>query len=288
MVGFQAIFATVFGSAGFGLFMTALLGFGKAGRDRAAARLHPDEPWLGRKDWADGQIMASGKTTVYVLLVCAFFWNVVSAPLWYVIVEEALGKGHRLAFLLSVFPAIGLILIACAVVAVLRWQKYGQSVFVMASVPGVIGGQLAGVIRVSGKVDSENGFRIAVNCVHRVTTGSGKSSRTTETSLWQDEQVIARDMLQNDPAHSAIPVLFSIPYECLPTDEANARDQTIWRLKVSAKTPGLDYSSTFEVPVFKTAESDPNFVVDRSLIAEYAVPQNPTLDSRSRDDSCLS
>ena len=118
------------------------------------------------------------------------------------------------------------------------------------------------------------GFGMLTFSVRRVTTRSGKNSSTSESVLWQDEQLIARDFLQNDPARSAIPVLFQIPYDCRPTDETNASDQTIWRLEVSAKTPWLDYSTTFDVPVFKTPESDPNFVVDHSLIAEYAAPEN--------------
>ena len=34
------------------------------------------------------------------------------------------------------------------------------------------------------------------------------------------------------------------------------------------------------MPVFKTPESDPNFVVDRSLIAEYAAPEDLDRDLR--------
>ncbi len=30
----------------------------------------------------------------------------------------------------------------------------------------------------------------------------------------------------------------------------------IWRLVVTADVPGIDYSATFEVPVFRTVESD--------------------------------
>ena len=143
------------------------------------------------------------------------------------------------------------------IVSVLRWRKYGQSVFEMASVPGVIGGQLAGVIRTSAKVQPEDGFRLTLNCVQRMTTGSGKNGSTSENVLWQDEQLIARELLQNDPEQSAIPVLFQIPYECRPTDETDANDQTIWRLEVSAKTPGLDYSTSLTCPCSRRPRATP-------------------------------
>ncbi len=215
-----------------------------------------------------------------MLFVCTLYWNLISVPLLVVFPRDALDKGDWAPLLLLGFPAVGLILILAVAVVVLRWRKYGQSVFEMASLPGVIGGQLAGVIRVSKKVEPEESFRLALNCVNRVVTHSGDSDNISENVLWQDEQLIAHELSQSDPEQSAIPVLFQIPYECRPSDETEANDKIIWRLGVSAKTPGLDYSAKFEVPVFKTPESDPNFVVDRSLIAPYVAPENPERDLR--------
>ncbi len=276
MVVFDMVFATLFGSAGFGLLTFAVLSYRKAKGSSALAAIHPDEPWLYKTDWADGKIKSSTGATTLLLFVIAFVWNLMSAPAFLVIRDEALAKGNRWALLVLFFPAIGLILILCLIVSLLRWRKYGRSVFEMAAVPGVIGGQLAGVIRTSAKVQPEDGFRLALNCFQKVTHGDN----TTVTTLWQDEQVIAHDLLQSDSQQSAIPVLFQIPYDCRPTDETNADGKTNWRLDVSAKTPGLDYSTNFEVPVFKTSQSDPNFVVDRSLIAEYAAPEDPDRDLR--------
>lgn len=238
-----------------------------------ATNVHPDEPWLCKKDWAEGRIISSTRTTMRFVSVFAFVWNLMSALMWSGIRNEILGKGNRWALLLLLFPAVGLLLILAAIICVLRWRKFGESVFEMASVPGVIGGKLAGVIRTSAKVQPEDGFHLTLNCVQSVT-----HSDSSETTLWQDEQIIARDLLQSDSARSAIPVLFQIPYDCRPTDETNAYNKTIWQLNVSAKTPGVNYSTSFDVPVFKTPESDPNFVVDRSLIAEYAAPADPDRD----------
>jgi hypothetical protein len=55
-------------------------------------------------------------------------------------------------------------------------------------------------------------------------------------------------------------------------------NQTIWQLKVKAKVPGVDYGAAFDVPVFKTAESDPHFAADPKVMAEYAAPPDPERD----------
>ncbi|MGA2795944.1 MAG: DUF3592 domain-containing protein [Thermoguttaceae bacterium] len=278
MLGFQSIFVLIFGGAGFGILTACLLGRRKARVEAALAAAHPDEPWLWKQDWAEGKVVSSNHTAMMFSLAFAALWNVISAPLLFVLPGEVLGKGNWLALIGVIFPIVGLGLIVWATYSVLRWRKFGQSVFQMASVPGVIGGQIAGVVRTSAKVLPEDGFRITLNCINRVTTGSGKSRSTSEHVLWQDDQVVGRDLLQNDPDHTAIPVLFAIPYECRPTDETAPDNQIIWRLAAKAKVPGVDYSAAFDVPVFKTAESNANFVADSSVMAEYALPPNPERD----------
>jgi Protein of unknown function (DUF3592) len=280
IIGFQVIFALAFGGAGFGLLAGSLSGRRKARVEAALAAAHPDEPWLQKQDWSEGKVVSSNRTTMVFSLAIAAFWNVIAAPLLFILPGEVLGKGNWLALIGLIFPIVGLGLIAWAVYSVLRWRKFGQSVFQMASVPGLVGGQLAGVVRASAKILPEDGFRIALSCINRMTTGSGKSRSTSEHILWQDDQVVGRDLLHNDPDHTAIPVLFTIPYECRPTDETIADNQTIWRLEAKAKVPGVDFSTVFDVPVFKTAESNPNFVADSSVMAEYALPANPERDIR--------
>jgi hypothetical protein len=279
MIGFQAVFAAVFGGAGLGMLILDIVGVRKAKVEGALAAQHPGEPWLCKTAWADGRIKSSTAVMTVFLIVFAFFWNLISTPIAIGLLHEQ-GKNGPWIYLAFTFPAVGVVLVFSAVVSVLRWRKYHGSVFEMASVPGVIGGQLAGVIRVPVKVAPEEGFRLTLNCVCRVTTSSGRSSNTSESVIWQDEQVIAHEILESDPERSAIPVLFQIPYECHPTDETEANRQVLWRLNVSARTPGLDFASSFEAPVFKTSKSDPDFKVDRSLIAKYEAPADPDRDLR--------
>ena len=278
MIGFQSIFAIAFGGAGLALLAGCLRGYGKAMAEATLAAARPAEPWLHKQDWADGKVVSSNRTGMISALAFAALWNLVSAPLWFLLPGEIVGKGNRWALLGLIFPVVGLGLFAGAICSVLRWRKFGQSVFQMASVPGVIGGQLAGVVRTSAKVLPEDGFQLTLSCIQKLTSGSGDSRSTRQNVLWEDDQVVGRDLMQQDPDHTAIPVLFAIPYECRPTDESLADNQTIWRLKVRAKVPGVEYHAVFDVPVFRTAESSPNFAVDPNVMAEYAVPANPERD----------
>lgn len=265
--------------AAIALLLLCIIGFYcKRRHDARLAAAQPQEPWLGKETWASGRISASSNKTMWGYIVFALAWNALSVPLGFNIPEmrRDLGDGMALAVLVA-FPGTGLALAVMAIVAVMRQRKYGRSVFEMASVPGVIGGQLAGVIHTTAKIRSEDGFRIKLSCI-RCVSSRGKNGGISRNVLWSDEQTIGRELLQDDAEHPAIPVLFAIPYECRPTDtgdEGNSRSTTYWELEVTAKTSGLDYHATFELPVFKTAESSPDFVLDRSLIADYVARENP-------------
>ncbi len=241
---------------GFGTLIGGLATYRKERARAALTAAHPENPWMWRADWAAGRIVASTKATMLSALVLAAFWNLVSVPLWLVLPGEIIRKGNYWAMLGALFPAIGLLLVLWAVYSILRWMKYGQSEFQMADVPAVVGGQLAGVVRTSAKVRPDDGYHLVLRCVRRITTGTGKQRNTAEKVLWEFKQIVMHELLEDEPELSAIPVVFSIPHDCWPSNDQNRDDQTIWRLIASAKVPGIDYSATFEVPVFRTGPDD--------------------------------
>jgi hypothetical protein len=277
MIVFKAGFTAAFGLGGFGMLALGAWGYRKSKSETALAAAHPDEPWLWKRQWVDGRINSSSGMMAVFATMFALLWNSITWPILYLMLGEMSRKPNAFALFFLLFPVVGVLLLVWAAVAVLRLRKYGRSVFEMESVPGVIGGQLAGVIRTSAKVRAEEGFRLALCCVEKTTSGDNSSEKV----LWQSEQLIARELLRHDPRRSAIPVLFQIPYDCRPTEsEPSEYRQATWRLEVSAKTRGFDFSTSFEVPVFKTAASDPNFIVDPALLAKYSAPEDPERDLR--------
>ena len=270
MLGFYSFFALGFGGVGFGILGGSLWATRKARAEVRLIRQHPAEPWRWKEAWADGEIRSSNKVRLVVALLFATFWNLVSAPVLFFVPGEVLDNGNKLALLGLLFPLVGVGLIAWALYEVLRWRKYGPSVFRMASVPGVIGGSLAGVVQTSAKVFPAEGYRVKLSCICKTTSGED----TTEETLWDDEQLIERELQGTDFQRSAIPVMFAVPYDLPASTTDDGNRQITWRLEVSAATPGIDYRATFDVPVFKTEESQPDFKLDDSLIEQYAAPRD--------------
>jgi hypothetical protein len=227
----------------------ALVGKRRVAAIEALHEAHVDTPWLWRPDWAAGRADDGTRATAWFAWGFAILWNLISFPSAFFAVREAMQKGNHAALVALLFPLVGIGLLIWAVRSTLRYQRYGASRLDLTTLPGVVGHSLAGTVRLSEPLRPEGGFRVSLTCLRQYVTGSGKNRSTSETIYWQEERQIPG-------VGATIPIAFAIPADARPCDDRNADDRVIWRLRVDADVPGVDYSSVFEVPVFRTAESD--------------------------------
>ncbi len=253
---YAMLFAIVFGGVGFGGFALVLLGKRKLQEQEALKARHPAEPWLWQKDWAAGRVDDASRMGMWGSWAFAVLWNLVSIPAGYAGVRAALYEGNKAGMIALLFPLVGIGLLVWAIRTTIRFKDYGTSRFELSTLPGVIGHTISGSVRVPTPLEPTEGFYTTLTCVRRVTS-QGKNSSTTESILWQEERYI-----RGEPSRDAsgmatrIPIAFHLPADAQPCDASNPNDRILWRLKVSASVPGVDYESVFEVPVFRTEASD--------------------------------
>jgi hypothetical protein len=218
---------------------------------------HPEAPWMWRADWAAGKIEDGNRSTMIAAWAVAGFWNLVSLPAAFFGVRQVLRDQSYGALFVLIFPAVGLALLVWAIQATSRFRKFGISRLELATVPAPVGRALRGTVVASGALQVPEGLRVTLTCVRRVTTGAGKNRSTSERVLWQEEQrTQGRQTRSAEGMVTSLPVAFDLPGDVEPSDSTNPRNQVVWRLSLSADVPGVDYASTFEVPVFRTAESE--------------------------------
>ncbi len=275
LFAFMTLFATLFTGAGVGIVGMAVWSSRNVAQQEKLEGAHPEEPWRWNENWQDGRIRSLGKAQFVMPAVMAVFWNLISTPLLFVVPKEVLEKDNPLALIGLIFPAIGLLLAVWAIRAFIRWKRFGDSVFEMTPLPGVVGGKLAGRIVTLVDLKPSDGFHLTLNCINRVTTGSGKNRSTSERVLWQQERHLLREPLDWDPTKSEIPVLFAIPYDADPTEKRSADDEVVWRLQLSAEVPGVDYAAQFDVPVFRTADSKQEFELEETPYEDLEAPWDP-------------
>jgi hypothetical protein len=243
-----AAFGLVFAGIGAGVFSLIVRGHKTGAAEQQKRAKLADTPWLWRDDWAAGRIVYSAKSSMWLVWGFALFWNAISWPVVFALPRE-LAKGNDVIWIGLIFPVAGIGMLVWAIRSTIQWTKFGESVFEMASVPGVIGGTLTGVLRPGSGLRLMQEYSLRLSVVHRVVTGSGKHRSTRESVLWTEEKKIHSDL------NGGVPVSFLLPGDSRETDIRNSDNAVIWRLEASAEVPGVDYSATFEMPVFRLAQT---------------------------------
>lgn len=286
LLGLEAVFSLAFSLVGFGLIGAAMWSKEHAGAEERLRQAHPDEPWMWQEDWRDGRIRARPRAQLLGVGVFALLWNLISSPVAFLVPAEVSG-GNHLALIALLFPVVGIGVASWWAVLFLRWRKFGHSTFEMARLPGIVGGPLEGRIHTRVQAPPETGFELTLSCVRRVTTGSGDDRSTREKVEWQDRRVVPPEQVGVGPGGVWVPVRFGIPWEQPPTDPEESDDRVLWRLEIEADVPGVDYAASFEIPVFRTAESDEGFVAEEPGGREGLAPAARALDPASGRQATL-
>lgn len=282
--GFLTIFALTFGGVGFGMLVAAIVG-GKKLREAERLRgAYPGEPWKWNPDWLSGRLESSSRTAMTVAGGFAAFWNLIAIPGSVMAMLEWSRSGDPMLLIALLFPAVGIGLLMWAVREAIRYRKYGVTQFEMAHVPGVIGRGVGGLLRTSRELRPSAGFQVTLTCVNRVVTGSGDNRSTRETILWHEDQTIRDARPDPDGIGTMVPIAFRLPADVRQTDTSDPRNQIAWRLDVTAAVPGVDYAVRFDIPVYRTAESESPLADEHEeerLVEEAAAdPAHQPPDSR--------
>ncbi len=192
LIGFKSIFLFVFGGVGLGLIIFTLRA--PKEKDQTAIKF-VDKPWLVNDDWQTANIKSSSKATMYFTWFFAAIWNLISAPLPFVIYEEVTTKNNLPALIGLLFPVVGVGLLVWAIRRTLEWRRFGPAPVTLDPYPGSIGGHVGGTIDLNLPYDSNHHFSMTLICLRSYMSGSGKNRSRREDARWQDTQV----------AHAAAP-----------------------------------------------------------------------------------
>jgi len=243
---------------------------------------YPDQPWMWRPEWAERRIRLSNRTSIFVCAAAftLYFFVVVPVGFWMASIKLATG--------IYWFVGIcGAVLLAFARLAWMN-RRWGASDLAISTLPGVIGGPFAGIVTISEAFPEGTPFRVTLRCVLRRTTRArnGETSHSYETTLWQAQKVVSRSIAADRPKATSLPCYFAVPYECSPTGDRDGlpiaflgtgeagRQVIRWELCVAPKDEADVRKATFEVPVFKTAQSSPDYREDESIDRPFLEPVN--------------
>lgn len=219
--------------------------------DRERRAQHPDQPWLWRREWADGHIPSRTDVSAGCLWMFGLLWLAMTSPVLLINLPREPDQQIVLTIFRWIFPAAGVGVLLSAAYLTLRKRKYGLSYCRLDAVPARPGRTLRAEVETHVHEPPPAGFLATLSCVQRVTS-HGRETRTTESVLWQDDQTVTNATPGIEGGR--VPVAFDLPADAEPTDERDPDDAVVWRLDVAASVPGIDYAARFELPVFDTGE----------------------------------
>jgi hypothetical protein len=214
---------------------------------RAVPTAEVNAPWMARADWASGEIRSGARSGAVTAWVFAILWGLGSSPVALLMPRMVEEHGYASLWLL-VFPAVGICLLAWAARRTIRWRRYGESRFKLASLPGQVGGTLEGTLHIDRPPPGIGPVNLKLTCINRTRDADGRSS--TDRIVWSDDSSAVSE------GDGAIPVAFYIPEDCRPTEGSDSSDRIVWRLSATAPGEGVPYAAEFEVPIFEVKETD--------------------------------
>ena len=267
MVGFRSIFLFVFGGVGVGLIVFGFLSPKEKDPDDPA---YADMPWLANDDWQTSSVRSQSRTAMWGVWAFAALWNLVSAPLPFLLVEEVTVKENYLALIGLLFPLVGIALLTWAIRRSREWTRFGPTPVHLDPFPGAIGGHVGGTIDLKLPFDPAHRFHVSLTNLHHYTSGSGKNRSSREKALWQRD---AQAAAQPGPEGTRLVFRFDVPDGL---DEADARQSGdsyhAWRLGLTAELPGADLNRDFSIPVYRTGARS------------QSLPERALADAESRQD----
>ncbi len=251
-VGMGSLFAVIGG-----LIMAAGLAvLRSAKRESAVEAAYPGQPWMWRKDWAQGRAQGQSGKTVTLVWIPTLIWNGLSWTFAYAVTLHGLPPAQRMIYLfVAIFPLVGIALLVWAGLQTLRLIRFGKTSLQLQTLPASLGHNLRGTIEARLPYPLPHGIRLVLTCVNRVTSGSGNTRTTWDRIQWQDEKNLPPEQIMAGPSGSTIPVDFAIPRNLPQSDHTNPSSQMLWLLRAEADIPGANFDDTYEVPVFETRDS---------------------------------
>lgn len=249
LIGFKSIFVFGFGGLGLGLIYFSL----RAPKEKDLSDpKYSEQPWLANEDWQTALITSSSKTTMYFTWGFAAFWNLISAPLPFVIYREIVQKENYLALVGLLFPLVGAGLIIWAVRRTLEWRRFGPAPLSLDPFPGSIGGHAGGTIDVKLPYDPNASFSLTLTNLYSYMSGSGKDRSRKSSAEWQDTQVAHAT---SGAQGTRLSFRFDVPRNLNESDAEQAEENYyLWQLNLKAELPGVDIDRDYEIPVYETEQ----------------------------------
>jgi hypothetical protein len=223
-----------------------------------------EKPWKQDYPWdpkrANDDLVEKGRQRIkrglwlLLLMVPVNWWLLFSPTTETWIVNSAV---HTWMIVISMLPNLTVLAVwGNGILIVKRSAKFGKSWLEFESFPYFLGEEFRACFRVSNAIQTFDRLTVTLRCIketYRVFTRSASSSGTSksdETRMLFQDKIETHDLSSIKEYGKALPIHFKLPSEEYGTN-LHPHYPQYWELVIHADMPGLDYVSTFLVPIYE-------------------------------------
>lgn len=233
-------------------------------QERRLKAAYPNEPWLWKPQWAAKHMRLSNKPLIIGWLCCFAIYLFGALPL-----AIASDKKPFMVF-------AGVVGLVALLILRMIWQsrQWNRAELRISTLPGVIGGPFTGAIILQQTFPPGTIFDVNLKCENLITTRYNNKSETRRIDLWSSTIYIQEPLKGGPAGTTALPINFAIPFEATPTS-SNNHDTVRWALSVQKKEDVSTGGASFEIPVYRTADSRSDYEIDDELIQKHLAVIDP-------------
>jgi len=217
-----------------------------------------DSPRSSRREgnppvrWEEREIRASGAGGPLSSWLIALLVLAIGGSFVFVAWGELMKGKEPFLWLLLLFPFMGLLLAARALVVTARYFRYGRPVLRLDSAPCLLGGVVQGTVEFQARrLPSFQSAELELQERHLEQVKTTKGTRSQFRVVWS-----LRVPVELRQGGNSVPVALPVPSDGSQTDTAGF-GAVSWRVCLRAVTEGADLDVAFDLPVQAGADDDP-------------------------------
>ncbi len=246
-----ASFGGLFALAGLWMLIHGWLSLNERRKVALLSRQYPAERWRADYPWDPQGIKADSLKKVKSGLYANLGITIFCAPFNWLFFAEQPDQIFQL--FIGFFDLILVISWAYWVYLVSALLKYGVSSLEFQHCPFSLGEELKVILRTHKPIPGLKEMKVTLRCIEEKyeTRGTGKNRKSVIVSyqLYADTLTINNlSPFQQQADHW--PLTFALPHEPQYDTCLSCRPAKYWELEVNAHTPGIDFCSSFLLPVY--------------------------------------
>ena len=162
-------------------------------------------------------------------------------------------KGQSADFIELFFDLVFVVLIFYVLYNFLKYAKYGSSKLRFSSFPYFLGNKFDATLVTSKPISTDDVIHTTLRFIEEKYeirgSGDNKSSQVVTYQIYAEEKKISTTP-NYQYGSLQIPISFDLPTGDQYKTQLSERPAKYWELEVKAQTPGIDYKSSFLLPIY--------------------------------------